>query len=648
MSPSRFSVVATAGVLTALACSSPSPESREDSPAVDDAVKAAAQEIVPDGHSAAIPASMESCAECHLPTVRLFLEHGMSRSIGPIGEPPEGTVENPLTGNRYTISRVEGEPRLVTRRADGGRRTQRLVGRIGAGIFDTSYASEEIDPNGGGTGRLFFAPVEEVIGHGLELAPFDLYATSPGPDFGLTDSCLTCHTLSHLDELPQAAVAGTTVFPGNALGGNAFDELAALDCGACHGDGERHVAVMRGEVESDLSDLGLPILSELGAGEQRDRCARCHLQGEARVELFDRSPDPTMPLAGQLPTLVAGGEPGDDFRFVGQLERLALSACFRGVPEMTCTTCHDAHRSVSRQAPASFDAACAACHEVCSRPEELDVESVTGHPARTGDGCVDCHVRRSQPFDLPHVRTADHYVRREISRPETDIPHRQFTDRQGPFELYDDGRLAAALATEAGARWRDGNLAMGLLTAGRIAEAAALFDRFPEPGSEAARTPSAPAGLTALETHSGFHQMRALSLLASGRIPAALNAFDDALTVDPANAGARLERARVRLDTGDVRGGLIDTEEVIRSHPQADAPWRLRAAFALRVGRLDLAREALEKVVELWPPDAAVWLQLGRIYQELGNEAQAEVALARARALQPSLTDQAGTAPGAP
>jgi hypothetical protein len=112
---------------------------------------------------------------------------------------------------------------------------------------------------------------------------------------------------------------------------------------------------------------------------------------------------------------------------------------------------------VRAQGVESFDRACVACHEKLGPHTSLSVEHVTGEAARSERGCVDCHVRRSQPFDLPHVRTADHFIRRRIERPQHDIPHRQFAAREAGLTIFDAGR-----------RWSAGVMAMGLLTMGRF------------------------------------------------------------------------------------------------------------------------------------------------------------------------------------
>ncbi len=591
-----------------------------------------------------LPVAMKPCLTCHRDIVASYVGHGMSRSIGPAGTVTGGVVDNPISGNRYELRTDDGEPWLHATLPDGGARGQRIVGRIGAGVLDTSWVGEEVDLHSGQpTGRLFFAPVETISGHGLELSPFDLGEQKIGLDLALTEGCLTCHTTDRLEHLPGASTASTgagdtvgEVFPANALGSDAFEHLSALTCDACHGDSKRHVEWMTRANERPAGDVGLRRVGELSAGVQRDICARCHLQGDARLDLVRANPDPEFPLAGQIPTLVPAAQPVSDFRFVGQLERLSLSACFDATPGMTCTTCHQPHVGVAAQGTTSFDAVCASCHELCSRPSDLEVMAITGEPARSELGCTDCHIRRSQPFDLPHVRSADHFIRRQIEKPAT-LPFRQFAKVGGSLEIYDDGRLEPLLATQSGQRWRGGVLAMGLITVGRLSEAAELFDRFPAPGSAEARRPSAPVGLVPVETYAGFHQMRALSYLATGNADAAIAAFSDALELDPLLASALLGRAQLRLDRGDLAGALADSQVVIDSYPKAEHPWQLRATMAERLGRPAHAASAFEAYVLQWPSNPTVWTKLGLLRRQAGNVQGAEEAMVRAQQLSPSL-----------
>lgn len=608
---------------------------------------AAAPAVEPDTPVRPAPAPdrlAAGCGSCHGAIAAAYRDHGMFRTVGRAHGVTTGTVTNPASKVRYDLT-VTGDAAWLTATApDGGIRRQRIVGRVGAGIFDTSWIATEVDTASGvATGRLFFAPVETVTGKGLQLSPFELHPRSAGLDMPATRDCFTCHTLDRVD-------GGTPRFPAHQLGADLFDSIGPLGCSACHGDAREHAAMMSGSQAlgtrqaAVAGGLGVARLGRLTPGQQRDVCARCHLQGDARIDLVNGAPDRARPLAGQIPVLVpAAAQAG--FRFVGQLERLALSACFRSSPAMTCTTCHNPHAGVRAQGVESFDRACIACHNPPpahtgtheGRSTPLTPAQVTGDAARSAAGCVDCHVRRSQPFDLPHVRTADHFIRRRIERPQHDVPHRQFAAREGALVLYDDGRLRAALGTAAGRRWADGVTAMGLLTMGRFAEAARLLASFPPPGSAAAREASAPEGFAPLETSAAFHTVRGYVLMAGGRMEEAARALSDAIAIDPNAADARMARARLSLDRGDVRGAGIDTEAVIRAFPQAEQPWDLRIEIAQRTGRPDLALSAADASTRLWPSNPRTWTIVAALAAGRGQSDRARQALERARTLSPSV-----------
>lgn len=600
----------------------------------DEQAPAAAVAAVP----AHVPAAMQACYACHADVVERYLEHGMSRSLGPAVAVDTGAVVNPRTGVRYVLEQTDAGTVLTGTAPDGGRRIQRVVGRIGAGNFDTSWATAEVDGFTGQTlNRLFFAPVETVADHGLELSPFELAAPSAGLNMALTNGCLTCHTDTPLARLPGAAVDanGQTLYPGHALGANAFSTLSPLTCEACHGEGPDHVALMEGLVGDAANTRDFVDLYSLSAGTQRDVCARCHLQGDVRFELTRTRPSLAHPLAGQIPTLVPE-RAQEDYRFVAQVDRLVNSACFKESPSMTCTTCHDPHTGVQAQGPASFDAACIGCHaDVQPSHAPGPVEAVTGRPARTETGCVDCHVRKSQPFDLPHILTADHNIRKRI--PKATFPaHRAWADSTGPMRLFDDGRLAPYLAKPGGKTWADGAQAMGLAAMGRVAAAADLFATFPPPGTPAARQATAPEGLVPLETDPEFHHMRALTLMAAQDLNGALAAYTDALALDPQRAGLRAERAQLYLLKGDMRSALFECDTLLAIQPNAEQAWNIRGAIAIRQGFGKLAIEAFERSTQIWPVDANPWRQLDLLYQSAGRPAQARQARQRAEALQPT------------
>lgn len=607
---------------------------------------------------AVMPPAMARCADCHADEVEDYLGHAMADSLGPVLVPPQGALTNPTNGVRYAFAEDAGGPTLSARYPDGGVRRQRLVGRLGAGLMDTSWVATEIDPLGGLTGRLSFAPVETMTAHGLVLAPFEQDPVPVGLDQPVTADCLGCHTTADVEAGVRAGDAGPDgrAYPANLLGVDVFERVDPLGCDTCHGDARHHADIMEDLVPSAPDEIGIARLGELDAGAQRDVCARCHLEGDALIALTGRpgyGPQPASILHTR-PVIVAA-HPDDDFRLVSQLERLALSACFTGTPSMTCTSCHQPHRAVVAQGTADFDARCLGCHSapdpVCSRGPSLTVRDVSGEPARTPDGCVDCHVRRSQPFDLPGLRTADHFVRRDIPLPD-EVPMRHHADPDGRLAVFTDARTTALLGSEDGQRWTDGVVGLGLLKQGLVDEALARLDRFPEPGTAAARIPTAPEGLTPLESSAAFHFVRGLALEMAGRDAEALAAYSDALTLDRHHPEARLNRGGLALDQGDTATALADAELLVRMHPGAEKPWTLRARAALRLGDLPRAAAALSTSTRLWPSDPAAWHELGRMLLQGGQTELARGALAEAARLSPGrpglAEDQRRAAEGGP
>ncbi len=594
--------------------------------------------------SAQPPANDQACFTCHSAIVRQYQrDHAMARSLGPVDTPPTpGRVENPRNGMRYELS-VDGRDRawLSATYPHGGTRRQQIVGRIGAGVHDVSWATTEVDViTSEPTDRLFFAPVEHITGKGLTLSPFEQSDRGPtaAMDKVLTTACLRCHSQTDVTTLPSSAAARGRVHPAHQLGADAFDHLEPLGCAACHGDATRHLELMRRPeglrraLEGDDTDLGLRRLASLDPGLQRDVCARCHLDGDAHLDLTRGAFDPSRPLEAQEPNFRIRPDDPDDFRFVGQWERLMESACFKGSPSMTCTSCHQPHSGVAAQGLTSFDTACMSCHSspepTCSRSPELTVQTVTGEAARSREGCVDCHVRRSQPFDLPHVRTADHRIRRRIAPPET-LPYRKNAGKDGSLEALTDGRLEAALATPAGRRWREGTSALAAFGLGRAEQAVrhlTAFDALP-----------AVAGndlFVDLESLPQFQILRARLASTTGEGDT-LQRLEAVLKLDPADPFTRLTLARRHLEMGELDAAWQKTEQVLADFPNDEHAYFLRVKIAEKRGDPEAIRQALESFVKLWPSDPVAWRKLARFRAGAGDEPGARRAWARAQRLRP-------------
>lgn len=594
-----------------------------------------------------VPEAMARCAECHPQQVQQYLGHGMAHSLGPLDHLPEGGLTQPKTGDRYTFETVGERVLFHHLRADGGRRTQQVVGRYGAGVADTAYIGSELDEQGLATGRLTFLPLESVTGHGLAFAPFEAIAPGVGLGQPVTSECLSCHTTADPRGLPGAsrdALGGEAgrIWPDSLLGADAIARLPPLGCDACHGRTDEHAALKLASLESGVPSpsLGLVRLGQLPPRRQLDICASCHLQGEGRVFLDDVQPGGPQPddFLARRPTVVSAS-PGVDHAFVSQLERLSHSKCFQDSPNLTCTSCHEPHAAPAVQGVASFEARCLNCHgdgAGCVRPTSLRVRDVTGRDARDEQGCVDCHVRRSQPFDLSHVTTADHWVRRVIPRSGTVSP-REHARPDAELEVYHDERMTAALATPDGLRWEAAVTSLALMRMGRLSEALAGWQGFAAPGSSAARVGSAPPGLPPLERSADVHHLRALLLEAVGATEEAAAAYGDALRLDPGHPQARLNRGLLALEAGDLATALSDADALLSRWPAADKPWNLRALAAARTGQFAQAAGALSESLSRWPSEASVWQQLGQMLLRLDQPEAARPALLRAQALNPSL-----------
>jgi hypothetical protein len=146
--------------------------------------------------------------------------------------------------------------------------------------------------------------------------------------------CLFCHT-NHLH-----LVAGTLngyeppIFEGHAIG-----------CERCHGPGALHAKAGGQSAESDLTIVNP---ADLALALRESVCQQCHLQvwfpfPRAGREWFDFRPG--LPLHRFLAVFVRENGNRGKLEFVGQVEQMESSRCFRASQgQLGCILCHDPHR----------------------------------------------------------------------------------------------------------------------------------------------------------------------------------------------------------------------------------------------------------------------------------------------------------------
>lgn len=511
------------------------------------------------------------CADCHPAIVESYARTGMARAVEPIrpGELAElEGVELHSGARSYAFEQDERGARILERwrtPAEGGsgersgRRSVALRFAIGAGILDRSYAADI-------GGRIWFAPLEVLSaseGHARRavLAPGHMLDPGIGFDLPITEECLACHT----DSLPPRN------YPLNLVPRN--HEPRGISCDACHGQGAAHVAWRERDLAGERPEELDPILDvgALGLHERLSVCARCHLQGDARIALVagERGvPPPGGDFLDRWAVYVPEGE-DSDIAFVSHVERMLQSPCYEGArgsggKALSCELCHDPHVPLSEPAERErARAGCLLCHagDEGARADATRAPCALPREQRGGADCVSCHMRRTEVFDLAHVRIHDHRIARRPGPSSRFEQIRLKHSRDGKLRLFTwPGTQRPALAADEG-----------------LSMMAALVARFPD---VAARSVDREPGPTSRELPS-YHHLRGTLLERATRYEDARVAHERALALDAGFVESELNLALVLLRLGRGAQALELCTSVLARHPRAEGALRNRALVRL-------------------------------------------------------------------
>ena len=547
-----------------------------------------------------------ACVDCHGDIVDTYRQTGMGRALLPLA-PDEGArlvelgeVEESATGFRYRFEAPEGQrPRVVERWGEESAviTTAPVAFQIGAGLFDRAFAVER-------GGQLWFGPLEVMAeGGGHEqavLAP--AHSMDPGVRFTqpITRECLGCHT----ERLPEQA------YPLNTVPAESWAPRG-IGCTVCHGDVTGHVDWREADLAGEQPAGSDPVTNAPGRSlpERVSFCARCHLQGDARISLI-RGERGLLPpgddLLAHLGVWVAA-DYTEEIGFASQVERLVLSECFtasadRGAEALSCETCHDPHRSV-------FDpvekrrvrAVCTTCHGDLTGPVTGQADGPTGmhggEQAQDRD-CIDCHMRRTPVFDLEHVEIHDHFIRREPPPPSSfeQIRSKQTLPGAALARFNWPGAAAPPHVGDPGL------LLMALAAAGQAEAAAARVDS--EPAREIRRL-------------SQYHHLRGVALERLGRDEDARVAYGRALVLERGAPETAVNLSLVLSRLGRHAEALETIEAVLASYPNAEGALRNRGLCRLRAGDAEGAAADLEAAQRLLP-SAVTARGLAQVFEQLG------------------------------
>ena len=261
-------------------------------------------------------------------------------------------------------------------------------------------------------------------------------------------------------------------------------------------------------------------------------------------------------------------EPTDEIGFVSQAERFVLSRCFTasltpGRTPLTCVTCHNPHRSVFEASErAVVRGKCMECHASAT---ETTRTCVLAPEHRGSKSCVDCHMRRTPPFDVASARD-----------PRPLDPARSWDRRRGSelcaTKESQDGRLAVfAWPGRARPSYADdpGLWMMALTSLGRRDPALPFADC--EPGPNAARLPT-------------FHHLRGSLFEEASRLDDARAAYERALAIDAGQAETAVNLGALLGRLGRDRSGAVHLDNVIRNHPKAEGALRNRGILSYQRG----------------------------------------------------------------
>jgi predicted CXXCH cytochrome family protein len=330
----------------------------------------------------------QACAGCHSAIYESYQRTSMAHASGPAIDgfmPAEFTHKD--SGVHYRIYTENGRAWLSFDRPGDPevRGTRELLYYIGSGRRGLTYLFET-------DGFLFESPVNWYANKQLwDTAPAYQSAREIPLNLPAYTSCLRCHVSGM-----QAPAKGTdNRYPEPPFTHN------GVACERCHGSARAHV-----------NGGAIVNPAKLTPERRDDICMQCHLEGKAAVERPGRHAYEFQPgdaLSDYVRYFLLVDATGSGLGAVSQVEAFAQSQCKKKSGDaMSCTSCHDPHRSPSAEERVAFyRGRCLACHG-----EVFGAKHHTDHP-----DCTACHMPASPSTDVAHTEVTDHRIprRKQIS-----------------------------------------------------------------------------------------------------------------------------------------------------------------------------------------------------------------------------------------
>lgn len=581
--------------------------------------------------------SDQACKKCHAAEYESYQSMGMARSfyrpdvekaVETLGE----TFHHARTGYRYVMSARDGKYFLARYCEDDQDRRfaefeTEVAWIIGSGNHVRSYLSQNE------RGELFQLPISWYTGKG--------FAMSPGYDrvhhqrFGrmVDRGCMFCH-----NAYPEVAVGSdlphrSHLFPRKLPHG--------IGCQRCHGPGARHVEAAENEDAAD-EDIRGRILNPANFTERQreDLCMSCHLQPESvRGRMMPRSFTnpmyswkPGKNLTDFIKYLDHGteAERSNRFEINHHAYRLRQSRCYVQSPgKLSCLTCHDPHRKIPRiKQAAYYRKKCMQCHNL--HDCEMEEMGKTIDPAKSD--CVSCHMAKARPWDVVHVTTTDHLIRRK--KPATDLTaareeefpeHRPldigpyFPTRTGSdplFDVYKGFGVSYSPTKETNTQWR---LAFEKTRPHSVAAFVTVGRGLLENGDTTGAISILSQAVKSFPDDAPAHWTLGSALLRADHVPAAVAELERALALDGGDPGIQGTLADAYWRAGARSKARSAYERALSSRPNSWKTWQSYGYALQQMGKRDDALHALQKAIALNPRDSYSYAVSAAILENQGR-----------------------------
>jgi len=400
-----------------------------------------------------------------------------------------------------------------------------------------------------------------------------------------------------------------------------------IDCQRCHGPGMAHVQLARTPGAS-LQQVRALILNpiRLSNDRQMEVCEQCHLETTShllpdRIRHYDREPfsyKAGQSLANFNAYFTRDPQYGrtDNFEIVNAPYRLRQSQCYlKSQGALTCETCHDPHDLHKGPQAASYYAnICMKCH-AATLPQQIALHK---HPA--SNDCVSCHMPQRRTDDVVHAIMTDHLIQR-LAPPAKVLlaPQQEATDTyHGPVKRYlldhQTPTTNDALYDAAAQVIDSSNLQAGI-------PALADLIRTQHPDQ-----PNFSIELGDAQRH-------------NNNLPAAIDAYKDALKIDPLSSRAQRRLGATLGSAGQTDEALSVLHAAIEREPDNALLWYEQALIELKLGSTAQAIADFKKSLQLKPDFADAENNLGSALAQSGDATGAESAFHTALDINPYDSD---------